>query len=166
MEKPKYQYHVDRDGYYVFSNKVTEHEIIKIATSIIAHKYLYRNALLNPEETRKFVMLQLGHLEHEVFAVIFMDNKHRVMSFEKMFSGTISGTAVYPREVVKRSLACNAAAVIFAHNHPSGVREISQADEVITRQLKEALDLVGVRVLDHIGVGGSETVSFAEKGIL
>ena len=123
------------------------------------------DALCSPEETRQYLMAQLGHYSHEVFACLFLDNRNRVIAFEKMFHGTIDGASVYPREVVRLALKKNAAAIIFAHNHPSGVAEPSQADEQITQRLKEALSLVDIRVLDHFIVG-DEVVSFAERGLL
>ena len=119
-----------------------------------------------PEDTRRFLRLQLAEREAEVFCVLFLTNRHRVIAFEEMFQGTIDGATVHPREVVKQALRLNAAAVILAHNHPSGVAEPSRADEAITRRLKEALGLVDVRVLDHLIVGGSEITSFAERGLL
>jgi DNA repair protein RadC len=103
---------------------------------------------------------------HEVFCGLFLDNRHRVIAFEELFTGTLNGTAVYPREVVKHALRHNAAAVIFAHNHPSGVAEPSRADEVLTARLKEALALVDIRVLDHVVVGDGDMVSFSERGLL
>lgn len=122
--------------------------------------------LTSPAETRHFLSLQLRDYHHEVFACLFLDTRNRVIRFEELFFGTIDGASVYPREVVKRALHHNAAAVIFAHNHPSGIAEPSQADHQITRQLKEALALVGVRVLDHIIIGDGEQVSLAERGTL
>ena len=103
---------------------------------------------------------------HEIFCCLYLDNRHRVLAFEEMFSGTLSGASVYPREVVKAALKINAAAVIFAHNHPSGVAEPSQADEALTRRLKEALALVDIRVLDHLVIGDGEVVSFCDRGLL
>jgi DNA repair protein RadC len=103
--------------------------------------------------------------EHEVFAAAFLDSRHRAISIQILFTGTLDGASVYPREVVKAALANNAAAVIFAHNHPSGVAEPSQADIRITRRLRDALELVDIRVLDHIVVGGTECVSLAERGL-
>jgi len=123
------------------------------------------DSLSSPQETRSFLSSQLRDYPHEVFAVLFLDQRHRVIQFDKMFRGTIDGASVYPREVVKKALEHNAAAVIFAHNHPSGVAEPSQADERITQRLKEALSLVDIRVLDHFVVG-DEVVSFAERGLL
>ena len=112
---------------------------------------------------KEYLALKLGAHEREVFAVMFLDSQHRLISFEEMFFGTIDAASVYPREVLKMALRHNAAAVIFAHNHPSGVPEPSQADKRITERLVEALKLVDIRVLDHIVVGES-CVSFAEKG--
>lgn len=123
------------------------------------------NCLTSPQETRQYLSSRLRDYTYEVFAILFMDQRHRIIQFEEMFRGTIDSATVYPREVVKKALECNAAAVIFAHNHPSGVAEPSQADERITRRLTDALALVDVRVLDHFVVGDS-VVSFAERGLL
>ncbi len=125
------------------------------------------DALSNPSDTRRFLTARLRGYPHEVFACLFLDNRHRVIRFDEMFTGTIDGASVHPREVVKRALAHNAAAVIFAHNHPSGVAEPSRADETLTRRLKDALALVDIRVLDHLIIGdGEDVVSFAERGLL
>lgn len=124
------------------------------------------DALTSPELTRQYLAHRLRGLQHEVFAVMFLDNKHRLIKFEEMFRGTLSGASVYPREVVKAALRHNAAAVIFSHNHPSGVAEPSQDDERITQRLKRALELIDVRVLDHIIIGDGCEVSFAERGLL
>ena len=110
--------------------------------------------------------LKLAGLPHEVFICIYLDAQHRVIAVEELFRGTLTQTSVYPREVVKASLRANAAAVIFAHNHPSGVAQPSQADEILTRNLKEALSLVDVKVLDHFIVAGTQAISFAERGLL
>lgn len=123
-------------------------------------------ALQNPAATREFLRVRLRDLPHEVFCCLFLDNRHRVIMFEELFRGTLDGASVHPREVVKRALAHNAAAVILAHNHPSGVAEPSQADELITRRLKEALGLIDIRVLDHLVVGDGHCTSFAERGLL
>lgn len=120
----------------------------------------------SPEMTRNFLKSRLRAYQHEVFACIFMDNRHRLIAFEELFSGTIDGANVYPREVVKRCLIHNAATVIFAHNHPSGIAEPSQADIHITGRLKEALALIDVRVLDHFVVGDDAVTSFAERGLI
>lgn len=123
-------------------------------------------ALTNPRATRDFLRMRLRDLPHEVFCCVYLDNRHRVMAFEELFRGTIDGASVHPREVVKRALARNAAAVILAHNHPSGIAEPSQADEFITRRLKEALGLVDIRLLDHLIVGDERCESLAERGLL
>ena len=124
------------------------------------------NALTNPEATRRFLQAQLRGYPHEVFACLFLDNRHRVIEYEALFRGTIDGASVHPREVVKAALGHNAAAVILAHNHPSGISEPSQADLHLTRRLREALGLVDIRVLDHLVIGDGEPVSFAERGLL
>ncbi len=124
------------------------------------------DALSSPDATRAYLRARLRDHPHEVFACLFLDNRHRVIEFEELFRGTIDGASVHPREVVRRALAHNAAAVILAHNHPSGVAEPSQSDTTITRRLSEALALIDVRVLDHIVVGDGEPVSFAERGLL
>ena len=120
----------------------------------------------SPADVRKFLQLKLRCLPHEVFACLFLDNQHAVIGYEELFRGTIDGASVYPREVVKRCLALNAAAVIFAHNHPSGIAEPSQADQRLTQRLKAALGTVDIRVLDHFVVGEAEALSFSERGLL
>ena len=120
----------------------------------------------SPADTAGYLQARMRHLEHELFCCLFLDNRHRVIRFDEMFRGTIDGTSVYPREVVKEALAVNAAAVILAHNHPSGVAEPSQADERITRRLKSALELVDIRLLDHLIVGNGEATSLAARGML
>lgn len=124
------------------------------------------NALNSPRAVRDYLQLLLGARQQEVFLVLFLDTQHRVIASEELFHGTLSQTSVYPREVVKRALAHNAAAVILAHNHPSGVAEPSQSDQLLTDALKQALNLVDVRVLDHFIVGAGTILSFAEKGLL
>jgi DNA repair protein RadC len=124
------------------------------------------SVLSNPRATREFLRMRLRDLRHEVFCCVYLDNRNRVIAFEELFRGTIDGASVHPREVVKEALARNAAAVILAHNHPSGIAEPSQADELITRRLKEALALVDIRVLDHLVVGDEVCESFAERGLL
>jgi DNA repair protein RadC len=122
--------------------------------------------LTSPRTTRDYLRMRLRDLPHEVFCCLYLDNRHRVIAFDELFRGTIDGATVHTREVVKQALARNAAAVILAHNHPSGVAEPSQADELITRRLRDALSLVDIRVLDHLVVGDAECVSFAERGLL
>lgn len=123
-------------------------------------------ALESPGATRAFLVAQLRDRPYEVFCTLFLDNRHRLIAFEELFRGTIDGASVHPREVVRQALRCNAAAVILAHNHPSGVAEPSQADELITLRLKDALGLVDIRVLDHLIVGDTRCVSLAERGVL
>jgi DNA repair protein RadC len=123
-------------------------------------------ALTSPGAVRDYLRLAIGARPHEVFVCIWLDAQHRVIKFEEPFRGTLTQTSVYPREVVKAALACNAAAVIFAHNHPSGVAQPSQADELLTANLKEALALIEVKVLDHFIIAGNQAISFAERGLL
>jgi DNA repair protein RadC len=125
-----------------------------------------RDVLDSPAQVRQYLGIMLGKRDHEVFMALFLDAQHRVIAPEEMFRGTLTQTSVYPREVVKRALAMNAAAVIFAHNHPSGIAEPSRSDELLTQALKTALALVDVRVLDHIVIAGSNAISFAERGLL
>jgi DNA repair protein RadC len=120
--------------------------------------------LQNPQTTRDYLSAQLRDLPYEVFACLFLDNQHRVIEFEILFQGTINGASVHPREVVRKTLKYNAAALILAHNHPSGIAEPSSADRHITKQLTEALALIDVRILDHIVVGDGECVAFSERG--
>jgi DNA repair protein RadC len=124
------------------------------------------DALNSPRVVRDYLQLLLGGRHQEVFLVLFLDTQHRVIASEELFHGTLSQTSVYPREVVKRALAHNAAAVILAHNHPSGVAEPSQSDQLLTDALKQALSLVDVRVLDHFIVATGKILSFAEKGLI
>ena len=124
------------------------------------------DVLTSPEATRAYLSAQLRGYSYEVFACLFLDNQHRVIQFEELFRGTIDGASVYPREVAKKALIQNAAAVIFAHNHPSGINEPSQADRNITDKLKQALNLFDIRVLDHFIIGDGQPYSFAENGLL
>ncbi len=131
------------------------------------HEGLTRGeALTSPAATRRYLVAQLRHQPQEVFACIFLDSRHRVVRFEELFRGTIDGASVHPREIVRRALEQNAAAVIAAHNHPSGVAEPSAADEALTHRLREALLLIDVRLLDHFVIGDGEPVSLAERGVL
>jgi len=124
------------------------------------------DGLGNPEQTRRFLISRLRDLPHEVFGCLFLDNRHRIISFDELFRGTIDGASVHPREIVRQTLAHNAAAVIFAHNHPSGVAEPSTADRHLTQRLQQALALIDVRVLDHFVIGDGVATSFAEQGLL
>ncbi len=124
------------------------------------------DALSSPSAVRDYLKLMMNGLEHEVFMVVFLDAQHRIIATEEMFRGTLTQTSVYPREVVKAALKHNAAALIFAHNHPSGIPEPSQSDQMLTGALKQALALVDVRVLDHFIVAGTDLLSFAERGLI
>lgn len=139
---------------------------LELGRRYLAEKLTRATTLSSSRDTREYLLAQLRDRAQEVFCVLFLDNRHRVLAFEELFQGTLNGTAVYPREVLKRALRHNAAAVILAHNHPSGVAEPSRADELLTQRLREALSLVDVRLLDHVVVGDGETVSFSERGLL
>ncbi|MGH8119018.1 MAG: RadC family protein [Gammaproteobacteria bacterium] len=145
---------------------VTISAAIELARRYLEAGLQKKDVLANPKSTRDYLTAQLRAYPHEVFACLFLDNRHHVLSFDKMFNGTIDGASVYPREVVKRALSHNAAAVIFAHNHPSGVAEPSSADISLTQRLKTALELVDIRVLDHFIIGNLQAVSFAERGLI
>ena len=140
--------------------------VLEMARRHLAEEMSRGDALTSPELTRRYLQSQLRDRDHEVFACLFLDNQHRVVKYQELFHGTIDGAAVYPREVLKQALAHGAAAVILAHNHPSGVAEPSQADRAITQRLQQALGLVDIRVLDHLVVGDGYAVSFAERGWL
>lgn len=140
--------------------------VMEMAKRHFAESLQRGNALTSPEITRAYLMAQLRGYSYEVFACLFLDNQHRVIQWEELFRGTIDGASVYPREVAKRALFHHAAAVIFAHNHPSGVNEPSQADRQITDKLKQALGLFDIRVLDHFIVGDGQPYSFAEHGLI
>jgi DNA repair protein RadC len=139
---------------------------IELARRSIEEGLKEKSALTSPGAVRDYLRLALGGRQHEVFVCLWLDAQHRVIDFEEPFRGTLTQTSVYPREIVKAALARNAAAVIFAHNHPSGAAQPSQADELLTRNLKEALALVDVKVLDHFIVAGNQAISFAERGLL
>jgi DNA repair protein RadC len=124
------------------------------------------DALCSPSDTRSYLQARLRDYPHEVFACLFLDNRNRVIRYDELFRGTIDGASVHPREVVKEALRCNAAALILAHNHPSGIAEPSQADRALTERLKAALSLVDIRILDHLIVGDQEVVSLAEQGLI
>ena len=156
----------DLTGTYTALRELSPADILDKAKALLAARFDRGEPLSSPKESADYLVSQLAHLEHEVFSVLFLDNRHRVISFDQMFAGTIDGASVHPREVVKRALQHNAAAVILAHNHPSGIPEPSRADQLLTRRLVDALALVDVRVLDHIVVGGTETVSFADRGLI
>jgi len=153
----------DAEGHYL---PATADQILEATRRIVDLK-VQRGAPFNaPEVVKEYLGAKLAGFEHEVFAVLFLDNRHRLIDYVEMFRGTIDSASVYPREVVKEALKRNAAAVILSHNHPSGNAEPSQADRTLTGRLKDALGLVDVRTLDHIVVAGLERVSFAELGLL
>jgi DNA repair protein RadC len=139
---------------------------MELARRAMREELTPRAGLTSPGAVRDYLRVALGHRQHEVFVCIWLDAQHQVVGVEEAFRGTLTQTSVYPREIVKKALARNAAAVIFAHNHPSGVAQPSQADELLTRSLREALDLVEVKVLDHFIVAGNQAISFAERGLL
>ena len=145
---------------------MTNNQVIKRALKILETDIRCADALASPSAVRDYLRLLLHDREHEVFVGVFLDSQNRVIASDELFRGTLAQTSVYPREVVKAALAHNAAAVIFAHNHPSGVAEPSRADELLTSALKQALALVDIRTLDHFVVAGSALVSFAERGLI
>ena len=140
--------------------------VLELAKRALKEQLRANSVLGSPGAVRDYLRLRIGALEHEVFLALLLDSQHRVLKALELFRGTLTQTSVYPREVVKAALAANAAAVIFAHNHPSGVAQPSQADELLTRQLKEALGVVEIKVLDHFIVAGNQCLSFAERGLL
>lgn len=147
-------------------NDVEKQSVITLAMKVLSIKHRAGRVLSKPDETRDFLRLRLADYRNEVFGCLFFDNRHRIIAVRELFQGTIDGASVYPRVVVQQAMEVNAAAVVFFHNHPSGVAEPSHADEAITRRLKDALALVDVRVLDHFVVSAGESVSFAERGLL
>lgn len=144
----------------------TPDEVSEAAAFYAANRLIGTDVLRSPSEARRFLKDALAGRSYESFCVLFLDNRHRVLRFDEVFRGTIDGASVHPREIVKLVLAHNAAAVVFAHNHPSGNPEPSQSDELITRRLRDALALIDARVIDHVIVAGDRIVSFAERGLL
>jgi DNA repair protein RadC len=140
--------------------------VIEMARRALEEDISERDAMSSPQTVREFLRLTLGGKAHEIFLAMFLDAQNRLLGSEEIFRGTLTQTSVYPREVVKTALRYNAAGVIFAHNHPSGVAEPSRADELLTQTLKQALSLVEIKTLDHFIVAGSRTLSFAERGLL
>ena len=140
--------------------------VLELARRSVASELASKPVFDSPARVKEYVSLQLGARGHEVFAVLFLDAQSRLIKLEEMFRGTLTQTSVYPREVVKRALEVGAAAVILAHNHPSGAAEPSRADEFLTQTLKSALALIDVRILDHLVVGRGAVISFAERGLL
>jgi DNA repair protein RadC len=140
--------------------------VLEIARRVLAQQLSEQPLFESPQMVKDYLALHLRPLAHEAFAVLFLDTRHRLLQLEVMFRGTLAHTSVHPREIVKRALALNAAAVVLAHNHPSGVAEPSRADELVTQSVRAALQLVDVRVLDHLVVGAGAVLSFAERGLL
>ena len=147
-------------------NEAEKQSVMRLAMNVLARKHRAGRRLGNPDETRTFLRLKLADYRNEVFGSVFLDNRHRILALRELFQGTIDGASIHPRVVVQQALEMNAAALVFFHNHPSGVAEPSHADEAITRRLKEALALVDVRVLDHFVVSAGESVSFAQRGLI
>lgn len=151
--------------HYLFRGPVSAHQVLEKAAEIIVEKYLRGEAFCNPTATKDYLKYKLGNYEREVFAVLLLDNQNWLIEFQELFYGTIDSASIYPREMIKLCLVKNAAAVILAHNHPSGESSPSESDKRITHRLKEALALIDIRVLDHIVVGES-CYSMAEGGVL
>lgn len=151
---------------YTAVPNLSELDVLEWAQSILEARFKRSNYLTNPSMVRGYLQAQLATEEREVFAIILLDSQHGVLGFEKLFYGTIDSASVYPREVIKTVLNANAAAVIIAHNHPSGNPEPSRADIALTTRLRDALNTIDVRLLDHLVVGGPEIVSFAERCLL
>lgn len=156
----------DSTGTYVVESPVTESDILLMAKQLASLRLRRGRTLTSPKEVFSHLQALLADYEHEVFALLLLDSRHRVIAFREVFRGTLDGASVYPREVVKISLEHNAAAVILVHNHPSGDPEPSQADIKLTCSLRDALNLVGTRTLDHIVVGHEGCLSLAERGLL
>ena len=153
-------------GTYVMEAPVTEADILRMAQQLAMSRLSKGRALTEPKQVFSHLQTLLKYHEHEVFALLLLDTKHRVIGFQELFRGTLDGASVYPREVVKIALEHNAAAVILVHNHPSGDPEPSQADRTLTTTLKNALNMIGTQTLDHIVVGHEGCVSLAERGYL
>ena len=153
----------DASGY----REARAEDVISSAQNLIARRYRVGTPVIDsPQRTHEYLKLHLGGLDYEVFGCLFLDNRHRLIKAEDLFRGTIDGASIHPREVVKAALLASAAACILFHNHPSGIAEASQADRLITQRLREALQLVDIRVLDHLIVAADCVLSFAERGLL
>jgi DNA repair protein RadC len=156
----------EQPGTYLVTDLVNEDDLLNIANQIARQKLAKGVAITDKYLAQQALQTLLQSREHEVFAMLFLDNQHRILAYEELFRGTLSSASVYPREVVKRALAINAAALMLVHNHPSGHPEPSRADIEITQRLQSALALVDIRTLDHLVVGGEGIVSLAERGVL
>ncbi|MBN8947468.1 RadC family protein [Rhodanobacter sp. FW102-FHT14D06] len=153
-------------GHYTITGPQTENDILEAAEDILRRKLERLGSVGNPKDSSDFLRMRLGALKAEQFHVMWLDNRHRILDVQKLFDGTVDGASVHPREVVRAALNVNASAAILAHNHPSGVPEPSAADRAITHELRDVLQLIGVRILDHIVVGATETVSMASRGLI
>lgn len=156
----------DRQGNYKLTGNTTEADILAAAEGILKARLVREGSVGNPSDASDFLRMRLGALAHEEFHILWLDNRHQILTCERLFTGTIDGASVYPREIVRAALHINACAAILAHNHPSGNPEPSTADRTITRDISAALNLIGVRVLDHIVVGAGSTVSMAGRGLM
>jgi len=150
---------------YKLADETTEQDVIAAAEGILGERLRRQGSIGNPTDANDFLRMRLGALSHEEFHVLWLDNRHRIIDCQKLFSGTVDGASIHPREVVRAALSANACAAIFAHNHPSGISEPSAADRAITSELRDALRLIGVRILDHIVVG-AKCVSMAGRGLM
>jgi DNA repair protein RadC len=151
--------------HYKLDTETTEQDVLAAAEGILGERLKRQGSIGSPTDANDFLRMRLGALLHEEFHVLWLDNRHRIIDCQKLFTGTIDGASIYPREVVRAALSVNACAAILAHNHPSGIAEPSAADRAITSELRDALRLVGVRILDHIVVG-AECVSMAGRGLM
>jgi len=150
---------------YKLTGNTTEQDVLAAAEGILGERLKRQGSIGSPTDANDFLRMRLGALSHEEFHILWLDNRHRIIDCQKLFTGTIDGASIYPREVVRAALSVNACAAILAHNHPSGIAEPSAADRAITNELRDALRLIGVRILDHIVVG-AECVSMAGRGLL
>lgn len=150
---------------YKLDSETTEQDVLAAAEGILGERLKRQGSIGSPTDANDFLRMRLGALSHEEFHILWLDNRHRIIDCQKLFTGTVDGASIYPREVVRAALSVNACAAILAHNHPSGIAEPSAADRAITNELRDALRLVGVRILDHIVVG-DECVSMAGRGLM
>jgi DNA repair protein RadC len=156
----------DSKGHYRLTGKTTEADVLAAAEGILRNKLERQGSISNPSDASDFMRARLGSLLHEEFHVLWLDNRHRILDCQKLFTGTIDGASIHPREVARAALTINAAAAILAHNHPSGIPEPSAADRAITAELVASLKLLGVRILDHLVVSAGEVVSMAARGLM
>jgi DNA repair protein RadC len=156
----------NQDGKYRIPKGVCKELLYQLVIELYEEDFKRDVQFSNPNHAKQYLHLKLAHLEHETFSLVYLDNQHQVIAIEELFAGTIDAAAVYPREIVKRCLEVNAAAIVLCHNHPSGIPEPSNADKTITKQIKNALDTVDIRIIDHIVIGGAKSTSFAERGLL